>query len=133
MRLPGVLVFADALRQGVEPANDEVRQSVVCKQRGPAKRPLPVGAEVVDRVVVSTAEVAAERDLILAVRPAHRVYELPLPAGEIVRVRGIDTEVTRHGDLPLIDSRVGVSGPEVREALRRLDRYKRAVRVVEAE
>ena len=93
----GVLIFAHALRQRVVAANHEVGQPVVGEQRCPAKRPLSVRPEIIDGIVVAAAVVAAESNLVLAVRPAHRVYELTLAPREIVGIRRIDAEIARHG------------------------------------
>ena len=61
---PGVLVFAHALLERLELAEQEVAQRVAGERRGVVERVPAIGAEVVDDVALAVAVVDAAGDLV---------------------------------------------------------------------
>ena len=130
---PRLFVLANALCQAVERTNHEIRERIGGKRRRAVERPLPVGPEVVDDVVASPSVLAAKRQAMLALGPAHRVQILKLPPRKRVRIARVNPEVTGNVDIPLDNRVVVVTQPQARQALVRLRRHKLAVRAVHAE
>ncbi len=118
---PRVLVFADALLEALELADQEVGQRVARERRRAVERVAAVRAEVVDDVARAVAVVDAERDLVLVERHAHGVDELDLVAVERVRVARVDAEIAAGAEEPLRRRVVVDVGDAERAVVGRID------------
>ena len=82
-------VLADSLTQRVETADQEVRQSITGERCLRIEVPLTIGREVVHDIADAISVLAAEGELVAALRPADGVPKLVLVAQELICVAGI--------------------------------------------